>query len=134
MARRFALAIGLAVLIISLTTAFGIHTVEARPLAEPDSCSSAQYSDYRGIPTVTNMHAVDDGNYNLTFPSDFRVKHRFFSDYPNGFPDFGVTASDTTDSSGVSAIPEFPSFIIILLFMATSLLGVTLFKMHVEKS
>ena len=132
MTRRLALAIGLAVLIIFMTATFGIHTAMARPLTEPDSYSGMQYKDYRGIPTVTNMHAVDEGN--LTFPSDFRVKHRFFNDYPNGSPDFGVSASDTTDSSGISTIPEFPSFIIILLFMATSLLGVTLFKRHVKKS
>jgi len=133
MARRFVWAIGLSVLIIALTSAIEIHAVMARTVARSDWCGSTQDSDYGSITMISNIHAIDDGPYNLTFPR-YKFKHRFWIDYPNEPPDFSGTPSDTTDNLGTPTIPEFPSFFIMLLFMATSLLGVTLFKMRVKRS
>jgi len=133
MTRRLVLAIGLPVLIIALTSAIEIHTVMARTVARSDSCGSTQDSGYGSIAMISNVHAIDDGPYNLTFPR-YRFKHGFWIDYSNGTPDFSGTPSDTTDNLGSPTIPEFPSFLIMLLFMVTSLLGVTLFKMRVKRS
>lgn len=134
MTRRLVWAIGLPFLIIALTSAIEIHAVIARTVVESDSYGSTQDSGYESIAMISNIHAIDEGPYNLTFPRQYRFKHRFLIDYSNWPLDFSETASDTTDSLGTSTIPEFPSILIMLLFMVTSLLGALLFKMRVKRS
>jgi len=132
MARRLVWVIGLLVFVIALTSAIETHPVMARIIAGSDLCGSTQDSNYASIAMISNVHAIDEGSYNLTFPR-YRFKHGFWIDYPNGTPDFSGIPSDTTDNLDTPTIPEFPSFFIILLFMATLLLGVTLFKMRVKR-
>jgi hypothetical protein len=133
MTRRLVWVIGLLVLIIAFTSTIEIHAVTARTVIESDSCSSTQDSGYGNMAMISNVHAIDEGSYNLTFPRE-RFKHRFWINYPNGTPDFTGTPSDTIGNVDTPTIPEFPSFPMTLLFMATSLLGVTLFKMRVKRS
>ena len=134
MTRRLVLAIGLAVLIITLTTAIEIQPVMAPTVVESDSCSNTQDNGCVSITMISNAHAIDEGSYNLTFPRNSRFKHRFPIDFSNETPDFSRTASDTTIDVETITIPEFPSFLLMLLFMAASLLGVTLFKIRVRRS
>jgi len=128
MTRRLALAIGLAFLIITLTFAIEIHAAMARPINGPDSCGSTQDSVFEGMTMSPNVHSIDEGPYNFTFPMNYRVKHRFPADYSNGLPDFSGTGSTTTESLGTPTIPEFPSFLITLLFMVAMLLGAIILK------
>ena len=127
MVRRLVWVIGLLVFVIALTSAIETRPAMARIIAGSDSCGSTQDSAYRSIAMVSNVHAIDDGPYNLTFPR-YKFKHRFWIGYPNGTPDFSGTNLDTL------TIPEFPSILIMLLFMTTSLLGVALFKTRVKRS
>jgi hypothetical protein len=133
MTRKLVLAIGLLVFILALTSSIEIHTVKARPVARSDLCDSVEDSDYEGMAMIPNVQTIDDMPYNLSFPTH-RFRHWFGIDYFIESPDFSGTALDITDNLGTSAIPEFPSFLMMLLFMAASLFGVALLKMHVKKS
>jgi len=121
MTRRLVWAIGLPFLIIALTSAIEIHAVIARTVVESDSYGSTQDSGYESIAMISNIHAIDEGPYNLTFPRQYRFKHRFLIDY-------STEPLDTTDTLGTPTIPEFPSSLMTLLFMVAILLGVIVLK------
>jgi hypothetical protein len=128
MTRRLALAIGLAFVAIALTSMIETNAVMARTVVGSDSCGSMQDSGFEGMTMSPNVHSIDERPYNFTFPMNYRPKHRFPADYSNGLPDFSGTGSDTTESLGTPTIPEFPSFLITLLFMVAMLLGAIILK------
>jgi len=80
----------------------------------------------------SNIQPVEDYLLNLTLHRYRGFKHKFFIDYSNGSPESGSdTLLDTTGMINVvtPAIPEFPSVLILPMFMVVTLLGIIVCKM-----
>lgn len=119
MRNKLSLAVVLALLVLVLL----IELQEVRGATLGDaSCGDSDAS--------SNFKPVEDFLLNLTLHQHHRIKH-FPIDYSGGSPD----ASDQVPSyttgitdSAASTIPEFPSTIILLVFMVVTVLGVIIFK------
>jgi len=80
----------------------------------------------------SNIQPVEDYLLNLTLHRYPSFKHKFFIDYSNGSPESGSdTPLDTTGmiNAVTAAIPEFPSVLILPMFMVVTLLGIIVCKM-----
>jgi len=134
MTRRLALAIGLVVLIVAVAFAIEIDVVTARPTVESDPFCGTQNCVCGDTAISLNMHAIDEGPCNLTYPRSSWFRPKLPIDYSNGLPDFSGAPSDTTGTPEIPVVPEFPSFLVVILFMGMSLIGVTLSRMRVQRS
>lgn len=128
MIRRPALAIGLVVLIVAVAFAIEIDVVTARPIVESDSFCGTQNCVCGDTAISFNIQAIEEGLCNLTYPrrSGFRPKPPI--DYSSGLPDFSGAPSDRIGTPEIPTVPEFPSFLIALLFMVAMLLGIIILK------
>jgi hypothetical protein len=95
-----------------------------------------------GSRDVLDPHAGDFGPSSNIQPEDYLLnltlhrypsfKHKFFIDYSNGSPESGSdTPLDTTGmiNTVTAAIPEFPSVLILPMFMVVTMLGIIVCKM-----
>jgi hypothetical protein len=80
----------------------------------------------------SDIQPIEDYLLNLTLHRYRGFKHKFFIDYSNGSPESDSdTPLDTTGmvNAVTPAIPEFPSVLILPIFMVVTLLGIIACKM-----
>ncbi|MGA2768038.1 MAG: hypothetical protein ABSF24_06960 [Candidatus Bathyarchaeia archaeon] len=78
-----------------------------------------------------NIQPVEEYPHNLTLHTYHGFKNKFLVDYSAVSPDTGGRIpSDATGMirSATSTIPEFPSILVLLLFMIATVLGVIVFR------
>ena len=119
MRNKLSLAVVLALLVLVLL--IELHEVRAAMLGDA-YCGDSNAS--------SNFKPVEDFVLNLTSHKHHGIKH-FPIDYSGGSPDSSdQVPSYTTEVTDLatSTIPEFPSTLILLLFMVVTVLGVLILK------
>jgi hypothetical protein len=127
MSSKFALEMVLVLLILAVV----IQCEEVKAIGLPPDSRNILDPQGGDFGPGSNVQPVEDYVRNLTLHQYRGIRHKFPADYSGGSPDAGdQVPSDTTGitDSAASTIPEFPSTLILLVFMVVTTLGVMIFK------
>jgi hypothetical protein len=128
MRSKLALEIGLVLLVLGAV--IQCQEVRAiRPTLDSGDIIDRHAGDFG---SSSNIQPVEDYLLNLTLHGYVGFKHKFVIDYSGGPPESG--SGIPSDATGVSnavtpAIPEFPSVLVLPIFMVVTLLGIMICKM-----